>query len=71
MAYQSFLTLHEKGHENWVTRVKSSLCKCDHGFVWLFGGVGDENLFWRDFKETLKPELHSGLVFPLFTKFAF
>ena len=51
MAYQSLLTLHEKGHENWVTHVKSILCKCDYGFVWLFGGVGDENLFLRDFKE--------------------
>ena len=37
MAYQSLLTLHEKGHENWVTFVKSILCKCDYGFVWLFG----------------------------------
>ena len=54
MAYQSLLTLHEKGHENWVTYVKSLLCKCDYGFVWLFGGVGDEKLFLRDFKERLR-----------------
>ena len=54
MAYQSLLTLHEKGHENWVTYVKSWLCKCDYGFVWLFGGVCDEKLFLKDFKETSK-----------------
>ena len=23
---------------------------CDYGFVWLFGGVGDEKPFLRDFK---------------------
>ena len=54
MAYQSLLTLHEQGHENWVTFVKSLLCKCDYGFVWLFGGVGDEKLSLRDFKERLR-----------------
>ena len=54
MAYQSPLTLHKKGHENWVIYVKSLLCKCDYGFVWLFGGVGDEKLFLRDFKERLR-----------------
>ena len=43
-----------EGHENWVTYVKSLLCKCDYGFVWLFGGVGDEKLFLRDFKERLR-----------------
>ena len=46
MAYQSLLTLHEKGHENWVTHGKSILCKCDYGFVWLFGGVGDKTLLF-------------------------
>ena len=34
MAFQPLLTLHEKGHENWVTYVKSLLCKCGYGFVW-------------------------------------
>ena len=34
--------------------MKSLLCKCDYGFVWLFGGVGDEKPFLRDFKERLR-----------------
>ena len=38
----------------WVTHVKSILCKCDYGFVCLFGGVGDEKLFLRDLKKTKK-----------------
>ena len=50
-AYQSLLTLHEKGHENWIAHVKSLLRKCDFGLVWLFEGVGEVNLFLRDFKD--------------------
>ena len=57
MAYQSLLTLHEKGHENWVNYVKALLCKCDYGFLWLFGGVGDEKPFLRHFKERLRQNL--------------
>ena len=28
--------------------------QCDYGFVWLFGGVGDEKSFLGDFRERLR-----------------
>ena len=37
-----------------VTYVKSLLCKCDYGCGYFSGGVGDEKLFLRDFKERLR-----------------
>ena len=57
MAYQLLLIVPENGHGNWVTYAESLLCKCHYGFVWLFGGVGDEKLFLRDFKERLRQNL--------------
>ena len=52
MAYQSLLILHEKGHGNWVTYVKSLLCKCDYvvhgpGIETLHPlGIFGDNDFW-------------------------
>ena len=45
MVYQSLLIVLEKGHEHWVAHLESLLGKCDYGFVWLFGRVGDEKNF--------------------------
>ena len=55
--YSKMAILHDKGHENWITQVKSSLWKSDYGSVWLFGWVGDEKLFLREFKERLRRNL--------------
>ena len=54
MAYLSLLAMHERGHVNWVTKLKSLLCECGFGLVWLFGGVANEKQFFRDFRERLK-----------------
>lgn len=56
MAYMSLFNLHEKGHINWVTQVKSLLCNCGFGLVWLFGGVTDEKSFLNEFRERLKAD---------------
>eukprot|EP00745_Piridium_sociabile_P043608 TRINITY_DN8944_c0_g1_i10.p1 TRINITY_DN8944_c0_g1~~TRINITY_DN8944_c0_g1_i10.p1 ORF type:complete len:1137 (-),score=123.12 TRINITY_DN8944_c0_g1_i10:208-3198(-) len=51
-AYNMLLSMHEKGHTTWVTRVKTILC--DNGFeqVWLFG-CGYEAGFIKELKERL------------------
>jgi hypothetical protein len=54
MAYLCLLSMHERGKINWVTHIKSLLCECGFGLVWLFGGVADEKQFLRDLKERLK-----------------
>ena len=54
MAYLCLLGMHERGKTNWVTHVKSLLCECGFGLVWLFGGVADEKQFLREFKNRLK-----------------
>ena len=54
MAYQSLLTLHEKGNKNWVTFVKSLLCESGYEVVWIYGSVGNEKRFLREFKERLR-----------------
>ena len=43
--------------------------KCDYGFVWLFGGVGDEKLFLRDFKGRLRQNFTQDWFFSPFTEY--
>jgi len=54
MSYESLLTLHERGHVNWVSYVKTLLCSNGFDIVWQSSSVGDEKLFLRDLKERLK-----------------
>ena len=54
LAYSSLLAMHDRGHKNWVTHVKSVLCECGFGLVWLYGGVTNEKIFLQEFKERLK-----------------
>lgn len=54
MAYLSLLGMHDRGKTNWVSHVKSLLCDCGFGLVWLFGGVSDEKQFLREFKDRLR-----------------
>ena len=53
MEYQSLLIVSEKD-ESCVAHIQSLLCRFDYGFVWLFGGVGDEKSFLGDFRERLR-----------------
>lgn len=54
MAYLCLLSMHERGKTNWVTHVKSLLCECGFGLVWICGGVANEKQFLRYFKDRLK-----------------
>ena len=51
-AYNTLLSMHEKGYKTWVTHIKSILC--DNGFVqvWLFG-CGNETGFIKELKDRL------------------
>jgi len=54
MAYDMLLQMHERGKKTWVTNVKNLLCCSGFGYVWLFGGVGNEKQFISDLKLRLR-----------------
>jgi hypothetical protein len=54
MAYLALLAMHDRGNVNWATHIKTLLCECGFGLVWMFGGVENEKQFCRDLKEKLK-----------------
>lgn len=51
-AYNTLLSMHDKGHITWATRIKNILC--EHGFeqVWLFG-CGNETELMKELKTRL------------------
>ena len=41
------------GHENWVSKIRYTLCSNGYGIVWIYGQVGCKELFLKQLKQTL------------------
>ena len=41
------------GHENWVSKIRDTLCSNGYGIVWIYGQVGCKELFLKQLKQTL------------------
>ena len=51
-AYNTLLSMHNKGHKTWVTHINNILCGNGFEQVWLFG-CGNEIEFMKELKERL------------------
>ena len=47
------LTL-KSNSKNWVAQIKFLLCYNGFGYVWMYGGVGNEKMFITEFKNRLR-----------------
>ena len=56
LVHQSILCLDNmcsKGHENWVGKIRDTLCSNGYGIVWIYGQVGCKESFFKQLKQTL------------------
>ena len=53
MAYSMLKDLDERGKDTWATEVKALLCKNGFGHVWLSQGVGNKEIFLKEFKQRM------------------
>ena len=52
-SYTCLLGMCDKGQANWVSMIRDTLCKNGYGIVWITGQVGNKELFFKQFKQTL------------------
>ena len=52
-SYDCLSNMCLKGHQNWVSMIKHTLFSNGYGIVWIMGEVGNKELFFRKFKQTL------------------
>lgn len=52
-AYDMLYLQDTRGRDNWVSKVKGLLFSNGFGYVWVYGGVGNERLFLKEFGKRL------------------
>ena len=64
-AYNMLLNLQRQSYTTWACKVRNVLYKCGFGVVWEMQGVGNVNLFIKEFKlrliDCFKQDWHAAL----------
>jgi len=65
-AYKMLVALDINGKLNWVTKLRTLICRLGFSYVWLCQGVGNETSFIKCFRQrlvdTYTQEWHDGIV---------